>query len=139
MSYYCYLLYTNTKHTYIGATIDIDHRLRQHNGELVGGAKYTKIQIQKGLSWNRICYITNIPEWKSALQIEWKWKQLSRTEYKSIRHPIIRRLYCLKKLLELEKPTSKSIPYDAYPNGPPIIIWEDEYYKEEYNKLNGRE
>jgi predicted GIY-YIG superfamily endonuclease len=136
---YCYLLSLDDKYSYVGSTKDIDRRLRQHNGEIVGGAKYTTSHLENDKEWKRICYLTNIPEWKSALQIEWKWKQLSRTEYKSIRHPIIRRLYCLKKLLELEKPTSKSIPYDAYPNGPPIIIWEDEYYKEEYNKLNGRE
>lgn len=136
---YCYMLYTNTNQTYIGATVNLERRLRQHNKEISGGARATSICVVQGLIWKRACYIQNIPEWRSALQIEWKWKQLSRTEYKSIRHPIIRRLYCLKKLLELEKPTSKSIPYDAYPNGPPIIIWEDEYYKEEYNKLNGRE
>ena len=135
MSYYCYLLYTNKKHTYVGATIDIDHRLRQHNGELVGGAKYTKIQIQKGLSWNRICYLTNIPEWRSALQIEWKWKQLGRTEYKNIRDPIHRRLHSLKKLLSLEKPTLTSIPYDAYPSGLPQIIWEVDEYKQYYESL----
>lgn len=135
MSYYCYLLYTNKKHTYIGATIDIDHRLRQHNGELVGGAKYTKIQIKNGLSWNRICYLTNIPEWRSALQIEWKWKQIGRTECKSIRDPIYRRLHSLKKLLSLEKPTLTSIPYDAYPSGPPQIIWEVEEYKLYYDSL----
>jgi predicted GIY-YIG superfamily endonuclease len=135
MTFYCYLLFTNNKHTYIGATIDIDHRLRQHNGELVGGAKYTKIQLNKGLTWNRICYLTNIPEWRSALQIEWKWKQLGRTTYKHIRDPIYRRLYSLKKLLSLEKPTNISIPYDAYPSGPPQIIWEVDEYKQYYDSL----
>ncbi len=135
MSYYCYLLYTDTKYTYIGATIDIDHRLRQHNGELSGGAKYTKIQLNKGLTWNRICYITNIPEWRSALQIEWKWKQLGRIEYKHIRDPVYRRLHSLKKVLSLEKPTRISIPYDAYPSGPPQIVWEIEEYKQYYDSI----
>jgi len=136
MSYYCYMLYTEKDQTYIGATINLDHRLRQHNKEISGGAKATSIRVAQGLSWKRVCHITNIPEWKSALQLEWKWKQLGRTTYKHIRNPIERRLYSLKKLLSLEKPTQKSIPYDAYPNGPPEIIWELDELKQLYDSLH---
>jgi predicted GIY-YIG superfamily endonuclease len=132
---YCYLLYTIENKTYIGATVDVNHRLRQHNCEIVGGAKYTSIQLQRGFEWKLGCYITNIPEWRSALQIEWKWKQLGRTEYKHIRDPIYRRLYSLKKLLSLEKPTSKSIPYDAYPSGPPQIVWNSDELKIYYDTI----
>ena len=35
---YCYMLYTDKNQTYIGATIDPDRRLRQHNKEISGGA-----------------------------------------------------------------------------------------------------
>lgn len=132
---YCYFIYTNNNKTYIGATIDIDHRLRQHNGELSGGAKYTSIQIKNGFEWKIGCYLKNIPEWRSALQIEWKWKQLGRTEYKYIRNPIYRRLYSLKKLLLLEKPTSKSIPYECYPTGPIEIIWNSDELKKYYDDI----
>jgi hypothetical protein len=114
----------------------LDHRLRQHNKEISGGAKATSIRVAQGLSWKRACHITNIPEWKSALQLEWKWKQLGRTTYKHIHNPIERRLYSLKKLLSLEKPTQKSIPYDAYPNGPPEIIWELDELKQLYDSLH---
>lgn len=131
---YCYLLYTNNK-TYIGATVDINKRLRQHNMEISGGAKFTKSQVINGYNWERICYITNIPEWRSALQIEWRWKQLSRTQFKYIKNPIERRLYSLKKLLSLEKPTEKGIPYDAYPSGPPIIIWDSDEFKIKYDEI----
>lgn len=121
---YCYLIYTSDeKHTYIGATNDPLRRLRQHNQEITGGAKATSIQHHKGLTWSLGCYLSNIPEWRSALQIEWRWKQLGRTQYKHIRDPIQRRLVSLKKLLSLEKPTTNSIPYEAYPNGKPIIQW----------------
>jgi len=130
------MLYTEKDQTYIGATINLDHRLRQHNKEISGGAKATSIRVAQGLSWKRVCHITNIPEWKSALQLEWKWKQLGRTTYKHIRNPIERRLYSLKKLLSLEKPTQKSIPYDAYPNGPPEIIWELDELKQLYDSLH---
>lgn len=136
MEFFCYLLYTNdTSKTYVGATTDPDRRLRQHNKEISGGAKATGISVSKGLIWQRACYITGIPEWRSALQIEWRWKQLGRTQYKHIRDPIHRRLYSLKKLLSLDKPTEKAIPYEAYPSGPPEIIWDSEEFKTIYDTI----
>ena len=135
MSFYCYMLYTEENQTYIGATIDPDRRLRQHNKEISGGAKATAIRVSQGLTWKRGCYITNIPEWRSALQIEWRWKQLGRTQFKHIKNPIDRRLYSLKKLLSLDKPTEKSIPYEAYPSGPPIIYWDSDEFKIKYEQI----
>lgn len=126
---YCYLLYTDAGQTYVGATIDPDRRLRQHNKEISGGARATGIRVEQGLIWKRACYIQGIPEWRSALQIEWRWKQIGRTQFKHIKNPIHRRLYSLKKLLSLEKPTEKSIPYEAYPSGPPQIIWDSDELK----------
>jgi len=41
--YLVYLLVNSSNNcTYIGCTNNSIRRLRQHNGELVGGAKYTK-------------------------------------------------------------------------------------------------
>ena len=130
------MLYTDKNQTYIGATIDPNRRLRQHNKEISGGARATGIRVAEGLTWKRGCYISRIPEWRSALQIEWRWKQLGRTQFKHIKNPIHRRLYSLKKLLSLEKPTEKSIPYEAYPSGPPEIIWDSDEFKNIYNSLN---
>ena len=132
---YCYMLYTDKNQTYIGATIDPNRRLRQHNKEISGGARATGIRVAEGLTWKRGCYITGILEWRSALQIEWRWKQIGRTQYKHIKIPIHRRLYSLKMLLSLDKPTEKAIPYDAYPNGPPEIIWDSEELKTIYDKI----
>ena len=132
---YCYLLYTEKEQTYIGATVDLDHRLRQHNKEITGGARATGIRVAQGLVWKRVCYLTNLPEWRTALQIEWRWKQLGRTQCSHIRNPIDRRLHSLYRLLTLDKPTSKGIPYDAYPNGPPVIIWESDEMKERYDRI----
>lgn len=131
---YCYMLYTDEGQTYVGATVDPDRRLRQHNKEISGGARATGIKVAQGLTWKRACYITNIPEWRSALQIEWRWKQLGRTQYKHIRNPIERRLHSLKMLLSLEKPTSKAIPYDSYPVKPEIV-WDSDELKTIYNNL----
>jgi structure-specific endonuclease subunit SLX1 len=136
MEFFCYLLYTNDmSKTYVGATTDPDRRLRQHNKEISGGAKATGISVQQGLIWERVCYIKGIPEWRSALQIEWRWKQIGRTQYKHIKNPIHRRFYSLKKLLSLDKPTEKAIPYEAYPSGPPEIIWDSEELKMIYDKI----
>ena len=132
---FCYMLYTDSKQTYIGATVDVERRLRQHNKEISGGARATGIRVEQGLTWNRACYITGIPEWRSALQIEWRWKQLGRTQFKHIRNPIERRLYSLKKLLSLEKPTEKGIPYEAYPSGAPQIVWESDELKLFFDKI----
>jgi len=65
--------------------MDAEKRLRQHNGEITGGA--TAMRVGQGLEWKRACYISGIPEWRSALQIEWRWKQLGRTKYKYINWP----------------------------------------------------
>lgn len=133
---YCYMLYTESNQTYIGATIDPDRRLRQHNKEISGGARATSIRVSQGLTWKRACYIQGIPEWRSALQIEWRWKQLGRTQFKHIRNPIHRRLYSLKKLLSIDKPTTEAIPYEMYPSGPPQIVWESDEFKEIYERIN---
>ena len=129
---YCYLLYTDEGHTYVGATIDPDRRLRQHNKEISGGARATGIRVGQGLIWKRACYIKNIPEWRSALQIEWRWKQLSRSL--RIRNPLERRLQALNMLLHLEKPTTHTIPYDAYPD-PIEIVWDSDECEQKYVTL----
>ena len=134
MSAYCYLLYTEEGQTYVGATVDPDRRLRQHNKEIVGGAHATGIRVNQGLVWKRACYVT-LPEWRTALQFEWRWKQLGRTQCKNIRNPLERRLRSLHTLLSLEKPTSAAIPYDAYPDGRPSIQWESDDLRAKYDQI----
>ena len=76
--FFVYLLISSSKSTYVGATVDLNRRLRQHNGELVGGAKATKIKVKKGEVWERACYVSEFPTWQAALQFEWRWKRLGR-------------------------------------------------------------
>jgi len=72
--WYCYMLAsTDRKKTYVGATVNPDRRLRQHNGELVGGARATK-----GRSWRRVFLIGQFAAEVPALQFEWRWKYLTR-------------------------------------------------------------
>jgi len=121
--FYVYLLLSSNKNstnTYIGATIDIHRRLRQHNGEIKGGAKAT---TSKGNQWERVCYVSGFPDWSSALQFEWRWKQLSRRETK-YQIPLIRRISALNHLLSLEKSTTKAIPFSQWKSSPIIHLEE---------------
>jgi putative endonuclease len=41
---YTYIVECSDGSYYTGKTYDIDHRIKQHNGLLPGGAKYTKVR-----------------------------------------------------------------------------------------------
>ena len=109
-SFFVYLLESTNKSTYVGATIDIDRRLRQHNKEISGGAVATGIKVAKGETWRRHCYISGFPTWQAALQFEWRWKQLSR-KLPQCMNPLERRMNALTSLLNLERSTCKAIPF----------------------------
>ena len=68
--YYCYLI-KNNQYTYNGSTNDLKRRLRQHNGEISGGAKYTSSKEGK---WEYYCVMSGFPDKVNALQCEWRWK-----------------------------------------------------------------
>jgi len=118
---YVYLLVSTNGNTYIGATVDLNRRLRQHNKEIKGGASATSIRVLKGETWIRAAHISGFPTWQSALQFEWRWKQLSR-KYPLSLNPLERRLKALKELLSLERPTSKAITYKEWPSLPEIHL-----------------
>ena len=74
MSEYVVYVLINTSHnkTYVGITNNTIRRLRQHNGDLVGGAKYTT--SNKGLGeWVFYGFIKNL-EKRQSLSIEKKIK-----------------------------------------------------------------
>jgi len=76
MSYVYLLLATPLRDaTYVGATVDLDRRLRQHNKEIKGGAHATGIKVAKGCTWIRAAHISGFPDWQAALQFEWRFKQ----------------------------------------------------------------
>ena len=118
-SFFVYLLEATNKNTYVGATIDVNRRLRQHNKEIKGGAHATGIKVDKGETWSRVCYVSGFPTWQSALQFEWRWKQLSRKLPPKMK-PVERRMEALQQLLALEQSTSKAIPYSEWPSLPII-------------------
>jgi len=116
---FVYLLVSTNQNTYVGATIDLERRLRQHNKEIKGGAHATGIKVAQGEIWTRAAHVSGFPDWKSALQFEWRWKHLSR-KYSFKMNPLERRMKALKDLMNLERPTSKSVPYAEWSTMPEI-------------------
>jgi len=128
---YVYLLYCDNC-TYVGATVDLNRRLRQHNKEITGGAMATGRKVTNGKTWKRICHVSGFPDWKSTLQFEWRWKQITRTLPKD--EPVSRRMTALKKLLSLERSTSNAIPYIEWETQP-IINFECDECENKYKNL----
>ena len=120
--------------TYVGATVDADRRLRQHNGLIKGGARATTARVGAGYTWSRICHVRGFPDNHAALQFEWRWKSLCRRK-DIVGRPVQRRLKALKLLLELDRPTSQAALYTTYEGGGPTLIWEDDLCKSEYETL----
>jgi len=109
--------------TYVGATVNLDRRLRQHNREIKGGARATSAKVLKGETWRRVCYVSGFPDWQAALQFEWRWKQISRKQPKGVK-PLVKRELALRQLLALERPTSKAVTFSSWPS-PPIVFYEE--------------
>ena len=105
--YNVYLLQSisNPRRTYIGYTVDVKRRLRQHNGEIQGGAKRTS----RSRPWKMICYISGFPDSRTALQFEWcnnHPKQMKLTK----RNGVNGRIKTLNDALMKDKFASTSIP-----------------------------
>ena len=127
---FVYLLVSTDNSTYVGATVDLNRRLRQHNKEIKGGAHATGSKVAKGETWERAAHVSGFPDWHAALQFEWRWKQLSRKLSPKL-FPLERRMKALKELLVLERPTSKAITYAEWPT-PPEVHLETEDAKKYY-------
>jgi len=130
---FVYLLVSTNGATYVGATIDLERRLRQHNKELKGGAHATGIKVGQGETWTRAAHVSGFPDWQSTLQFEWRFKQLSRKLPIKMK-PLERRLRALKMLLELPQSTTKAIPFKEW-LVPPKVHCEILEAEELYNGL----
>ena len=99
-----YIIYvltnTNNKNTYIGITNNQARRIRQHNGELVGGAKSTTAKKGDG-QWIYYGWIRTINEdlidKHTALSLEKRIKIRSRKMKGKL--PIDRRMNAIQSLL----------------------------------------
>lgn len=82
----CYLLRSIDPNyplkTYIGYTTDPQRRVRQHNGEIVGGARRTKA----GRPWECVAVVEGFADNVAAMQFEWAWQHTGRS--KVFRHAV---------------------------------------------------
>jgi putative endonuclease len=54
-SWFVYLVRCSDGSFYAGVTTDLGRRVRQHNGEIVGGANYTRARRPVALAWYEAC------------------------------------------------------------------------------------
>jgi len=73
--FHTYIVICSDGTYYTGKTIDLKKRLRQHNGEISGGAKYTSLRrpIQ-------LVYSESYPSFKEAILRELAIKKLPRAK-----------------------------------------------------------
>ena len=84
-SHYVYVLINAAKtKTYVGYTVNPARRLRQHNGEIKGGARRTR-----GDSWE-FAMIIDCPQFDkhTALSFEWHMKDHRWVKRKRLRDPL---------------------------------------------------
>lgn len=62
---------SNRRKTYVGYTANLARRIRQHNGEISGGAKSTR-----GAKWQVFYYVDGFPDERTALSCEKRFHRL---------------------------------------------------------------
>lgn len=108
--WYCYILRTSNpiypNNTYNGSTNDLNRRLKQHNGQIGGGAKATS---NKG-PWQYYAVLTGFMTHNEALSCEWKIKHPTGKKLRPKKYcGIIGRIDALNLVLSLDTWTNKSI------------------------------
>jgi structure-specific endonuclease subunit SLX1 len=101
--YLCYILKCNN-YTYNGCTNNFTRRIRQHNGEIKGGAKCTS---RRG-PWTPYCIITGFKDNIEALQTEWRIKRVEGRRRAKKYCGTEGRIKGLNQILKLDQFTSKS-------------------------------
>jgi len=105
--WFFYLIY-NKNFTYAGVSPYPHQRLRKHNGEISGGAKYT---TSKGPGWKHLCIISGFQTKKQSLQFEWAIKHVPPRNAGGIQNRI-KKLYILlnKTQWTSKSPMANTVP-----------------------------
>ena len=116
--YFYIIQSTTTRRTYVGATYDLGHRLRQHNGQIKGGAKATRC----GRPWKLVLAVTGFISWTELIKFEWRMHHPGR----QLRgYGLEWRLRCLSQTINqmkwLEVPTSLTSHYTFKQNDVIIV------------------
>ena len=107
MAYWCYIIkniderYGNK--TYCGFTVNPQRRIRQHNKEIKGGAKATRLG-----TWEFIFLMTGFETSNNALSCEWRLKHPEGKRKKNKKYfGVSGRIHTINDVLKLEKWTNK--------------------------------
>ena len=104
--WYVYVLLCADDSLYCGITTSLEKRLKQHNGELKGGAKYTR-----GRGPCRYVYIKKAMNRSTASKLEYQFKQLSRKKkIDLINQAFPRQLASLDPLIQELLPLRSPLP-----------------------------
>jgi predicted GIY-YIG superfamily endonuclease len=96
MNWSVYLLSCGRR-TYVGSTTNPERRLRQHNREIVGGARATRVHAP---NWKIVLYVTGFPNRSSAC----RWEKLIKGRARGVRD----RSIALLDLLEGKCPPGRT-------------------------------
>ena len=112
MSEWCFYIIKNKYCTYAGVSPDPIRRLRQHNGEIKGGAKYT---TSKGPGWEHVCLVKGFQDKIQSMQFEWAVKHVPpRNAGGLINRTKKLFLVCAKEKWTSNAPIAKNIPLEIY-------------------------
>jgi|TARA_B110000858_G_scaffold191704_1_gene241335 predicted GIY-YIG superfamily endonuclease len=114
----CYII-ENRGYTYVGVSNNVHKRLRAHNKEISGGAKYT---TSKGKGWKHICIVHGFPTKIESLQFEWALKHVPPRNAGGVKN----RIKKLNILLNKEYWTSRAPLAETMPL---TIEWIDDTYR----------
>lgn len=128
----CYLIYNSEGRTYVGYTNNFRERIRRHNGEISGGAKYTT--AHKGAKgWEPVAIVGGFHDKCLAMSFEWRMKRSLNSKGKlKPSSGLDARLKNIFDILKLDKITSKSAPPSTIAL---ISIVVNEKFESKLNKL----
>jgi|694.fasta_scaffold85281_6 hypothetical protein len=155
------LINKNSTIPYIGKTNDLERRLRQHNGEISGGAKRThralnskKIEGRGGEEgegrggegeegkWNRVLHVKGFIDERAALHFENRFQRERRKVSKHFansigplkRKPLLKGLQALNAVMSCDRPTRAARLLAEYGVN---VVFENDEAEAEYNNMNG--
>lgn len=122
-NWYCYFLKSLVSNkTYNGSTNNLMRRLRQHNGEIKGGAKRT----HQSRPWKYYAILAGLPNHKNCLSCEWKLRYPNNKRNKPKKYQGIEgRIKGLNDVLKLDKWTNQCIDLNCNMN---LEVWIERDY-----------
>ena len=105
---WAFYIIQNKGYTYAGVSPDPVKRLRKHNGEISGGAKYTQ---SKGPGWTHVCLVHGFQTKIQALQFEWAVKHVPPRDSGGLINRL-KKLYCVlnKSHWTSKSPAATTVP-----------------------------